>query len=101
VELVNAQPIVERYHQGDLAIVHNGNITNAQVLREELVGEGALFQSTVDSEVIVHLIARSREPTVELHLADALSRLAGAFSVLLTVGETLYEIGRASCRERV
>jgi amidophosphoribosyltransferase len=90
VGLVNAQPIVVRYHQGDLALVHNGNITNAQVLREELVREGALFQSTVDSEVIVHLIARSREPTVELQLADALSRLAGAFSVLLTVGETLY-----------
>lgn len=90
VGLVNAQPIVVRYHQGDLALVHNGNITNAQMLREELVREGALFQSTVDSEVLVHLIARSREPTVELQLADALSRLAGAFSVILTVGETLY-----------
>ena len=88
--LVNAQPIVVRYHQGDLALVHNGNITNAQMLREELVREGALFQSTVDSEVLVHLIARSREPTVELQLADALSRLAGAFSVILTVGDTLY-----------
>lgn len=90
IGLVNAQPIVVRYHQGDLALVHNGNITNAQMLREELVREGALFQSTVDSEVLVHLIARSREPTVELQLADALSRLAGAFSVILTVGETLY-----------
>lgn len=88
--LVNAQPIVVRYHQGDLALVHNGNITNAQMLREELVREGALFQSTVDSEVLVHLIARSREPTVELQLADALSRLAGAFSVIVTVGDTLY-----------
>ncbi|MGH7444146.1 MAG: amidophosphoribosyltransferase [Longimicrobiales bacterium] len=88
--LVNAQPIVVRYHQGDLALVHNGNITNAQVLREELVREGALFQSNVDSEVLVHLIARSREPTVELQLADALSRLSGAFSVLVTVGDTLY-----------
>ena len=88
--LINAQPIVVRYHQGDLALVHNGNITNAQMLREELVREGALFQSTVDSEVLVHLIARSREPTVELQLTDALSRLAGAFSVLVTVGDVLY-----------
>ena len=88
--LVNAQPILVRYHQGDLAVVHNGNITNAQVLRDELVAEGALFQSTVDSEVIVHLIARSREPTVELQIKEALSRLTGAFSVLVTVGETLY-----------
>src|SRR5690606_14325931 len=88
--LENAQPVVVRYHQGDLALVHNGNITNAEMLRRELVREGALFQGTIDSEVIVHLIARSREPTVKLQLADALSRLAGAFSVLLTVGETLY-----------
>ncbi len=88
--LVNAQPIQVRYHQGDLTLVHNGNITNAQMLREELVREGALFQSSVDSEVVVHLIARSREPTVELQLADALSRLSGAFSVIITVGETLY-----------
>ena len=88
--LVNAQPILVRYHHGDLALVHNGNITNAQVLRDELVKEGAIFQSTVDTEVIVHLIARSREPTVELQIADALSRLSGAFSVLLTVDDTLY-----------
>jgi amidophosphoribosyltransferase len=88
--MINAQPILVRYHQGDLALVHNGNITNAQVLREELVREGALFQSTVDSEVLVHLIARSRGPTVEEQITDALSRLVGAFSVILTVGDTLY-----------
>jgi amidophosphoribosyltransferase len=88
--LVNAQPILVRYHQGDLALVHNGNITNANVLRDELVREGALFQTTVDSEVIVHLIARSRKSTIEEQIHDALSRVTGAFSVLLTVGETLY-----------
>jgi amidophosphoribosyltransferase len=88
--LANAQPVVVRYHQGDLALVHNGNLTNAQVLREELVAEGALFQSTVDSEVIVHLIARSRQPTVDQQIRDALLRLTGAFSVLITVGDTLY-----------
>ena len=47
--IANAQPIMVRYHQGDLSLVHNGNITNAQTLREELVREGALFQTTVDS----------------------------------------------------
>ncbi len=88
--LVNAQPIVVRYHHGDLALVHNGNITNARVLRDELVREGALFQATVDSEVIVHLIARSREATVEAQIRDALSRLVGAYSVLITVDATLY-----------
>jgi amidophosphoribosyltransferase len=88
--LVNAQPIVVRYHQGDLCLVHNGNLTNAQLLRDELVAEGALFQSTVDSEVVVHLIARSRMPSVDEQVRDALSRLTGAFSLILTVGETLY-----------
>jgi amidophosphoribosyltransferase len=88
--LSNAQPIVVRYHQGDLALVHNGNLTNARTLRAGMVAEGALFQSTIDSEVIVHLIARSRRDTVEEQIADALSRVEGAYSVLITVGETLY-----------
>lgn len=88
--LENAQPIVVRYHSGDLALVHNGHITNARTLRHEMVREGAIFQSAIDSEVIVHLIARSRESTVEGQIADALSRLVGAFSILITVGETLY-----------
>src|SRR5690606_32903066 len=86
----NAQPIMVRYHQGDLCLVHNGNITNAQTLRAELVREGALFQATVDSEIIVHLIARSRKPTVDEQVIDALPQLVGAFSVILTVGDTLY-----------
>jgi amidophosphoribosyltransferase len=88
--LVNAQPILVRYHQGDLTLVHNGNITNAGEIRDELVGEGALFQTTVDSEVIVHLIARSRADSVDGQVIEALTRLTGAFSVILAVGSTLY-----------
>ncbi|MFP4622551.1 MAG: amidophosphoribosyltransferase [Gemmatimonadota bacterium] len=88
--LVNAQPIVVSYREGDLGLVHNGNITNALTLRHELVEEGALFQGTIDSEVVVHLISRSRCPTIEEQISDALSRLKGAFSVLITVGDTLY-----------
>ena len=88
--LVNAQPIVVNYHRGDLGLVHNGNITNALVLRAELVEEGALFQGTIDSEVIVHLIARSRCPTVDEQISEALSRLQGAFSLIITVGQTMY-----------
>lgn len=86
----NAQPIVVRYAQGDLSIAHNGNLTNAQELREFLVDEGALFQTTSDSEVIVHLIARSRYDTVEGQIRDALTRLEGAFSLVISVGDTLY-----------
>ena len=88
--LENAQPIMVRYHQGDLILVHNGNLTNAKTVREELVREGALFQSTVDSEVIVHLIARSRMATPDEQIHDALSQLVGAFSVIITVGDTMY-----------
>ncbi len=86
----NAQPIVVRYAQGDLSIAHNGNLTNAQQLRNRLVEEGALFQTTSDSEVIVHLISRSRRETVEAQLDDALAHLEGAFSVVISVGEALY-----------
>jgi amidophosphoribosyltransferase len=86
----NAQPIVVRYHKGDLAVVHNGNLTNAQVLRTELEQEGALFQTTVDTETIVHLIARSRQAHLDDQIRDALTQVVGAFSVLLAVGDTLY-----------
>jgi amidophosphoribosyltransferase len=88
--IANAQPILVRYHKGDLAVVHNGNITNAQMLRDELEQEGALFQTTVDTETIVHLIARSRQPSIDDQIREALGRLVGAFTVLITVGDTLY-----------
>jgi amidophosphoribosyltransferase len=88
--LVNAQPLLVRYAQGELGLAHNGNLTNAQELRRLLVNEGALFQTSIDSEVIVHLIARSRREDVDAQIDDALSQLEGAFSVLITVGDTLY-----------
>ncbi|MSR22773.1 MAG: amidophosphoribosyltransferase [Gemmatimonadetes bacterium] len=86
----NVQPIVTRYARGDLTIAHNGNLTNAQALRGRLVAEGALFQTSSDSEVIVHLIARSRKTTVEEQVTDALMLLEGAFSVAISVGDTIY-----------
>jgi amidophosphoribosyltransferase len=88
--LVNAQPLLVRYHQGDLALVHNGNITNAGGLRDSLVRDGALFQTSVDSEVIVHLVAKSRAASVDEQVIDALRQLTGAFSVMITIGETMY-----------
>ncbi len=88
--LQNAQPLLVRYSEGDLALAHNGNLTNAQELRSRLVADGSLFQSSIDTEVIVHLIARSRRDGVGAQIDDALSQLEGAFSLLITVGETLY-----------
>lgn len=86
----NAQPIMVRYAEGDLAVAHNGNLTNAHDLRSWLVKEGSIFQSTNDSEVIIHLIARSRHDTVDAQVDDALAHLEGAFSLVMTVGDTLY-----------
>ena len=89
---VNAQPMVVRYSEGDLAIVHNGNLTNALTLRRQLVDEGAIFQSSSDSEVIVHLVARSRHRSVVAQVRDALSFLEGAYSLVLTVGDVMYAV---------
>lgn len=86
----NAQPIVATYADGDLAVSHNGNLTNAIDLRQRLVKDGAIFQSSNDSEVLVHLMARSRHETVDQKVDDALSHLEGAFSIVLSVGDTLY-----------
>ena len=89
---VNAQPIVVSYSEGDLAIVHNGNLTNANTIKSQLVDEGAIFQSSSDSEAIVHLIARSRHRSVVAQIRDALSFLEGAYALVLTVGETMYAV---------
>ena len=88
----NAQPIMVRYFEGDLVIAHNGNLTNALDLRARLVEEGAIFQTSSDSEVIVHLIARSRHDTVDAQVNDALTNLEGAFSLVMSVGDTLYAV---------
>jgi amidophosphoribosyltransferase len=83
----NSQPLVITYSRGQLAIAHNGNLTNAWTLREELEKEGAIFQSTTDTEVIVHLIARSKEQDIIKRIIEALMRCKGAYSLLfLTPG---------------
>jgi amidophosphoribosyltransferase len=79
----NIQPFAVIYRLGNLAVSHNGNITNAKQIREELTNEGALFQSSSDSEVILHLIARSKKETQIEQVTEALSRLVGAFSVII------------------
>jgi amidophosphoribosyltransferase len=89
-ELANVQPITARYARGDLALAHNGNLTNQLDLRSRLVDEGAIFRSSSDSETVVHLIAKSRRDTIDAHVDDALSQLEGAFSVVISVGNAVY-----------
>ena len=89
-ELVNAQPCMINYSAGSLALAHNGNLVNAQTIRKELGGKGAIFQSTNDSEVIVHLMAQSKAETFLDRAAEALRQVSGAYSlVLMTKTELL------------
>lgn len=90
--LANAQPMLAGYREGPLALAHNGNLTNAVPLRGDLVAKGSIFQSSSDSEVLIHLIARSEAREPEDQLLDALERVDGAYSLLVTVGRTLYAI---------
>jgi len=88
----NVQPITARYFRGEMALAHNGNLTNQRDLRNRLVEEGAIFRTTSDSEILVHLIAKSRHETVEAQLDDALTHLEGAFSLVLSIGDTVYAV---------
>jgi amidophosphoribosyltransferase len=80
--LKNAQPFVVEYSQGPIAISHNGNLVNGTLLRSELESAGSIFQSTTDTEVVIHLIATSKEPTLMGRIVEALGRVRGAYSLL-------------------
>jgi amidophosphoribosyltransferase len=82
-ELKNAQPFVADYYKGNLAIAHNGNLTNAFLIKSELESKGSLFQSNMDTEVIVHLIARSKEKNSIERIVHALKQVEGAYSLLI------------------
>ncbi|MFN9088198.1 MAG: amidophosphoribosyltransferase, partial [Gemmatimonadaceae bacterium] len=79
----NAQPILARVRRGHIALAHNGNLTNAVELRRALEDEGAIFSSTMDSEVIVHRIARASGESPEARVAEALQGVEGAYCLLV------------------
>src|SRR5260221_9281081 len=79
--LLNAQPFSVACNKGRIAVAHNGNITNAAELRAELEREGSIFQASSDTEVILHLVARSRERTLAGALREAMPQPEGAFSL--------------------
>jgi amidophosphoribosyltransferase len=85
----NAQPVLARFKGGHIALAHNGNLINATELRRELEDHGSIFASTMDSEVIVHRLARAAEGPPERMLAEALDGVEGAYCVLVLIGETL------------
>jgi amidophosphoribosyltransferase len=89
VVMRNVQPLFADFEFGGLALCHNGNLTNSYQLRRQLVRRGSLFQSTSDTEVIVHLIATSRKDTVVDRLVDALRQVEGAYSLVALSQEAL------------
>ncbi|HEX2658694.1 MAG TPA: amidophosphoribosyltransferase, partial [Polyangia bacterium] len=90
--LKNAQPIAVDYSGGSVAVGHNGNLVNAIELRERLEAEGSIFQSSSDTEVIVHLIARSREKELTERIADALRQVKGAYSLVFVSEDRLIAV---------
>ncbi len=87
--LRNAQPFCANTDAGPVALAHNGNLVNAGAVRKELEGRGAIFSTSCDSEVMVHLLARSREASLEERLIDALSRVKGGFAVVMLSHDSL------------
>ena len=88
--LCNAQPLVASTNKGPIALAHNGNLINGAEVRRRLEADGAIFNTMSDTEVIVHLIARSKEKDLERALVDALSQVQGAYSIALMAPGRIY-----------
>jgi amidophosphoribosyltransferase len=90
--IANAQPLAINYHSGPLAIAHNGNLVNSLALRSQLEAEGSIFQSTTDSEVILHLIARSRRQGIVNQIHEALQIVRGAYSLVFLTRDSIIAV---------
>src|ERR1700680_3644362 len=90
--LKNCQPLVVEYARGGLALAHNGNLVNFEELRTRLEASGSIFQSSSDSELVIHLIAGSHAPDLPGRVADALSQVRGAYSLVLLTENCLIAV---------
>src|SRR5437667_1491300 len=90
--LLNAQPILVKSNKGAIAVAHNGNLVNALQVRARLESQGSIFQTNSDTEVIVHLIALSKEHTLPEAVADALRRVEGAFSLVMMSNDRVFAV---------
>jgi len=90
--LMNAQPLASDCNKGKLALAHNGNLTNALELRRSLEHKGSIFQTTSDTEVIVHLVARSKVGNLAGAIADALGQVEGAYSLLILTRDEIFAV---------
>ncbi len=87
--LRNIQPVYADLASGGFAVAHNGNLTNARKLRHELVRDGAIFQSTMDTEVLLHLVARSLKPRLTDRFVEALHQVEGGYALVALTGKKL------------
>src|ERR1700757_2916057 len=90
--LLNAQPILVQSNKGSIAVAHNGNLVNAMQVRARLESQGSIFQTNSDTEVIVHLIALSKEHTLPEAVADAFRRVEGAFSLVMMSNDRVFAV---------
>lgn len=90
--ILDAQPVFARYELGEIAIVHNGNLTNAQEIRDELIQKGAIFQSFMDTENLIHLIAKNQKRRLQDRIIDAIKRIEGAYSLVIMSRNKMFAI---------
>lgn len=90
--LLDAQPIFANYKLGEISIVHNGNLTNKDKVRQTLINEGAIFQSNMDTENIIHLIARSQKNTLQDRIIEALKEIRGVYCLLIQSRKKMFAI---------
>ena len=91
--ILDAQPVFAKYGLGEISIVHNGNLVNAKEIRDELIKRGAIFQSNMDTENLIHLIAKNYEkPTLKERIIDAVKKIKGAFSLIIMSRTKMFAI---------
>ena len=91
--ILDAQPVFARYGLGEISIVHNGNLVNAKEIRDELIKIGAIFQSNMDTENLIHLIAKNyQKPTLKERIIDAVKKIKGAFSLVILSRSKMFAI---------
>jgi amidophosphoribosyltransferase len=90
--ILDAQPVFARYGLGEISIVHNGNFVNGRELRQELIDRGAIFQSNMDTENLIHLIAKNRAPTLKERIVESLKQVRGAYSLLILSRKKMFAV---------
>ena len=90
--ILDAQPVFAKYGLGEISIVHNGNLTNKESVRNELIKKGAIFQTNMDTENLIHLIAKNQKETLQERIIDAVNQIEGAFSLIILSRTKMFAI---------